>query len=83
MSEINERLLNELVDAVKEIVHKDEAAGLVKLSWQDGVPDFRVLRSLRRDLSGNTTIAGDAVPVRLLDDPGVLRDGNLWYYDVE
>src|SRR5438046_2090638 len=28
MSEINERLLNELVDAVKEIVHKEESARL-------------------------------------------------------
>ena len=28
MSEINDRLLNELVDAVKEIVHKEESARL-------------------------------------------------------
>jgi hypothetical protein len=28
MSEINDRLLNELVEAVKKIVHKDESARL-------------------------------------------------------
>jgi hypothetical protein len=64
-------------------VGKDEARRDVLLSWTGGVPAFRVLRSLSRDVASDTVVLDPAVATRALTDAGVLRDGAVYFYDVE
>lgn len=64
-------------------VRKDPAADSVELTWEGGTPGYRVLRSLRRDLAGDTAIAADGLEARAHSDRGVLTDRATYFYDIQ
>ena len=64
-------------------VRKDPAAGDVILEWTGGPGPYRVLRSLERDLSGNSTILDPARVPMTYTDLGALAINGDFYYDID
>ncbi len=64
------------------MVTKDVPAAEVVLTWTGGKPAYRVLGSLRADVSGDTRVLDARAPATTLRDAPAYPDGQLWFYQV-
>ncbi len=56
----------------------------VRLSWTDaGAFEYSLYRSSQPSFTGPSELPSSPLAGLLADDPGVLADGQTWYYSVE